>query len=249
MLGEIHGTREAPDFLGRAVCSIASTRRPVVLALEYPRDQQRSIDAFLGNSNTFWAEANLLRTPFWNESAGDGTSSEALLKLLLNVRSWRRDKLPIKVVAYDIPAHASAGVDREASNAAFLAELLRRQIKDAFTIIYSGNVHTRKTKGLSGNDSFEPLGFRLRQWDMLHLDMATTGGSAWNCSGPIGDDCGPRSLRANFSITLKPYSVRLDPALSAYDGVYFVGRATESPPARRLALAPDPLPNPDVEER
>jgi hypothetical protein len=248
MLGEVHGISETLDFLGRAVCSIASSGKPVVLALEYPRDEQSSIDSFLRNSNAFWAEADLLRTPFWNQSPSDGRASEALLDLLRKVRSWRENKLPITVVAYDIPAGIPTDVDRESANAKFLSDLLQRQKSISFTIIHSGNIHTRKTRGVPSDSSFEPLGFRLREWDMLHLNMATAGGSAWNCSAATGNVCGPHAVGPNSSTILERYSVRLVSTSSAYDGIYYIGQATESPPARRPPFAPDPLPSPDIQE-
>lgn len=238
MMGEMHGTSEVPEFVARAVCKIASSHKSVVLALEYPRDDEPSLNAFLSNPDASSAQADLLKTQFWTRGR-DGRASEAMLKLLLDLRSWKQNKLPITVVPYDKAPSAEL---REPSNAEFLSNLLKSQKDKAFVIIYSGEVHARKTKGLPGLDDFEPMGFLLRQWDLLHLDLAMTGGAAWICESASFDDCGPHPMKANVPLDLEPYAAALDSVSPAFDGHYGVGQVTASPPVVQPGYPPKSAP-------
>jgi hypothetical protein len=246
MLGEVHGTREAPAFLERVVCSIAVTGRSVVLALEYPHREQSAVDAFLDNRDVdaSAAEAALLRTGFWSAVPGDGRESQAWLTVLHDVRAWQRQKLPITVVAYDQesttqrPTTPEQGQEHgEAVNAEFLSSVLQKEQGRAFVVIYSGNVHAMKSKGvpgLPGYESLEPTGYLLRNWDLLHLNMATTGGMAWFCSSEA--DCGPHWTLSR-TVPPEPGTIRLGYPTAAFDGVYGVGPITASPPARQGGAA------------
>lgn len=228
MIGEVHGTNEAPEFVSRVVCNIAATGRAVVLALEYPRAEQSELDAYMGSHENS-AESQFLDTKFWTQKSLDGRQSQGWLMLLRRIRQWKAQKLPISVSAYDVPA--SADQDRETYNATFLSGVLERA-QGSFVVIYSGNVHAKKIRGVTGGDpSFEPTGYRLKAWDLLHLNIGTLGGSAWVCSSPAPSDCGPHSWPANLESPLDLYSIRLGYRSDAYDGVYFVGALTASPPA------------------
>src|SRR5262245_61858050 len=65
LLGEQHGTREIPAFVGDAVCQ-AAAGGPVRLALEISRSEQPRIDAYLNSSGGPSARAALLEGPFWH---------------------------------------------------------------------------------------------------------------------------------------------------------------------------------------
>lgn len=226
MLGETHGTREAPAFMEQVLCSVAA-HRAVVLALEYPRAQQAALDAFFGNPKRAAGEAELLKTPFWSAVPGDGRQSQAWFKMLQDVRGWRQHGLPISVVAYDgFPKPE----EREAADAAFLSDLLKQQQGHAFVVIYSGNLHTMKTAIEELPDEL-PLGARLAHWDLLHFNLASPGGQAWNC---VDADCGPHDLGAS-RVVPPPGKIQLGYITGAFDGVVGLGPITASPPAR---LAP-----------
>src|SRR6187402_1662353 len=51
MLGDYHGTREIPAFVGR-LAATALAQGPVVLALEIPQDQGAAIQAFLASDGS-----------------------------------------------------------------------------------------------------------------------------------------------------------------------------------------------------
>lgn len=226
MLGEVHGTREAPAFMEQVLCSVAA-HRPVVLALEYPRAEQAALDAFFANPKLAAGEAELLKTRFWSTVPGDGRQSQAWFKVLQDVRAWREQRLPITVVAYD---DFSTSEERDAADGAFLSDLLKQQQGRAFVVIYSGNAHTMKIP-LEELPTELPLGAHLAHWDLLHINLASPGGRAWNC----GDSsCGPHDWPPS-RVLAPPGTIQMGYITGAFDGVAGIGPLTASPPAR---LAP-----------
>jgi hypothetical protein len=51
VLGEVHGTNEAPGFAGRLVCSLAAIGDEVVLALEIPEFSTPNIADYMSSDN------------------------------------------------------------------------------------------------------------------------------------------------------------------------------------------------------
>jgi len=243
MIGELHGTREAPAFVGRVACQ-AAARSAVTIALEYPRQQQAALDAFMREQDAAQARAQLLRSTFWKNHDSDGRASLGLLTLLQSVRGWKRQGLPLNVVAFDIAAEAPAAA-RETRNAEFLGELLA-DAKRGFLIVLAGHIHARKVTGLPWDDSFEPLGYLLRDRNLLHLNMAWDGGSAWFCKSDDPEDekavpvCGAHALKEKPPAASTLFSIVLGQQSPEYDGVFYVGTTTASPPASQAAAASSP---------
>jgi hypothetical protein len=136
----------------------------------------------------------------------------------------------------------SAGADVNARDEAMALRLrLRRELAhigaDEIAVIFTGNVHARKTKGLQasnappGMENAAPLGYRLRDLGFLHMNMHYRGGSAWTCVSQ--SDCGVRVLGA-AGAAVGSYLIvpSVDPA---YDLQYLVGPVTASPPAARIS--------------
>jgi hypothetical protein len=99
-------------------------------------------------------------------------------------------------------------------------------------VIYTGNVHARKTRGLPlpgappGFGDVKPLSWHLRDRGDVHLGVNYQGGTAWMRVGEhgrvqaIGE---PGPVLSSLSVT--PSSDR------GYDAYYAMGRLTASPPA------------------
>jgi hypothetical protein len=117
--------------------------------------------------------------------------------------------------------------------AARLREELARLAPDEFPIIFTGNVHARKTGGLQavnappGMENAKLLGYRLRDLGFIHMNIDYHGGSTWTCLSP--PSCGVRDA-GKPGHALSSYSIVTseDPA---YDLNYLVGSLTASPPA------------------
>src|SRR5947207_10012966 len=100
LIGDLHGTREIPAFVGRLVATVAA-REPVVLALEIPPTEARAIQGFLGSDGSAARRRELVAGTWWQERYQDGRRSVAMADLLETVRALRAAGKPIDVVTID----------------------------------------------------------------------------------------------------------------------------------------------------
>jgi hypothetical protein len=240
-VGDMHGTNEAPAFVRALICHALRSGRPVLLALEYPSDQQRFLEEFL-HGRAANPQRALLASPFWSRPSQDGRTSRAMLRLLVWIRGQIAMRARIRVVAFDWQSprglSGTAGFNaRDGAMAARLRQKLALLTPKEFPIIFTGNVHARKTRGLPfinappGAASAEPLGYRLRDLPYLHLNISYSGGSGWVCYEKCGTRRFGKAGPAVSAFSIRPSS---DPA---YDLEYFVGSISASPPAAaRLAI-------------
>ena len=102
-----------------------------------------------------------------------------------------------------------------------------------FTLLFAGNAHVRKTKGLPFPNlppemqERENVGYLLRDWALLHLNVRMSGGTMWTCRQT---GCGIETMPMNGS-SIDAVAIKLSSADPAYDGYYEVGRTKASPPA------------------
>lgn len=82
-LGETHGTAEAPDFFGDIACQLSD--RQLLVAVEWPAENQVILDAFMAEPDPDQALSILLRAPALLRP--DGRGSKAMIDLLR--RMWR----------------------------------------------------------------------------------------------------------------------------------------------------------------
>jgi hypothetical protein len=235
-IGDMHGSVESPAFLIALACHSVKAGRPLVVAMEYDANDQAVIERFLATPDERSAVDALTATPHWTRNH-DGRASAAMRDALLEIRRLARAGNQVKLVAYDFGGATPAERDRKS------AELIR-QIRSngnskAFWIVFGGNVHARKTKGLpflnapAGAGDHEPLGYLIRDWGLIHLNAAYRGGNIWTCSGPSPKDCAPRSLGPGCTADCPAHPIiRLQRTDPAYDGVYDVGKLTVSGPLR-----------------
>ncbi len=231
-LGDMHGSRETPTFLGDLSCHVMNTGRALVVAMEYDAADQAVLDRFLVIADEKQATSLLTSTRFWTGNK-DGRASPGLRDALLSIRRHARAGAQVRLVGYDGLSATAEG--RDSASAAHIRRIRSRDTGNVFWIVFGGNVHARKTKGLSGPgvppgyENREHLGYLIRDWGLVHLDAMYRGGSMWMCSGrdcavtPMGGDpacrdCPPTAV------------IRLTRSNPAYDGYYDVGRLTPSPP-------------------
>ena len=234
-VGDLHGTVESPAFVDALVCNLARSGRPVMLALEYPESEQHFLEEFL-RTCTDGPQPALLSSPFWTRPTQDGRSSQAVLDLLYSIRRQLRAGAHIRVVAFDSspPGHlggAAAFAARDESMALRLRQLISTAAADEIPVIFTGNVHARKVKGLEarnappGMENAEPLGYRLKDLGFLYLKLGYRGGSAWVCAA----SCGVREL-GEPGAAVSSYTI-VRSADPAYDLACMLGPLTASPPA------------------
>ncbi|TSC33591.1 ChaN family lipoprotein [Corallococcus sp. Z5C101001] len=238
VLGEIHGTQEAPAFAARLACHAAALGQPVRLALELPVEEQARIDTFVeGEAGTAGMPTD---SAFWNRAVQDGRGSEAMRQLLERVRELRHAGLSVRVVAFD-----PGGSDRDTTMADQLRQARSQARGDTF-IVLVGNLHARRDMGAPWDSKLRFMTHQLLDAEpgLVSLDLANAGGSAWICRGMTPDTCGPQPLRGPaeeqpLGITLQKSADDPD----GYDGTYSVGALHASPPAHGAASTATPAPN------
>ena len=236
-VADMHGTVQAPAFVGALVCHLTHAGRGVLLGLELPASEQALLDEFV-QSGSADARRNLLAGPFWSRPSQDGRSSQAMLGLLESIHDEIRRGARVTVIALDArPDTGLTGTAAFNARDAAMADTLRQHLaaagKGAFPVIFAGNVHARKTRGLQfenappGMEDSAPMGYLLRDLRLRHLNIDFSGGSLWTCMAPTGcavheiGDPGP----AIETFTIGPS------ANPAYDLQYSVGSLTASAPA------------------
>lgn len=230
LLGEIHGTREIPAFVGRLVAT-ASAREPVVLALEIPQDQGAAIQAYLASDGSPAMRRQLVAGPWWQSPAQDGRRSVAMADLIETARALRAAGRSIEVVAIDATEQ-----DREREEAmAQNVIAARRAHPDAALVVLAGNLHTSKREA-AFKPGFPWMAMRVASAGipLVSLNARYADGTAW-----IMTTGGPQHGDVSFAAGRGPeLGIRLEPTPSgAYDGWFGVGPVTASPPAGRPELA------------
>jgi hypothetical protein len=228
MLGELHGTREIPDFTGDLACQAARHGIPVRLGLEVPRGDGPALARLLAAPDDDAARAAVLTREHWQRPDQDGRSSEAMLGLIERVGILRRLGLAIDIFAFDTDAHPQQWNARDAAMAtAILAQTTTAP--QSLVVTLSGNLHNRTVPGLPWDPAAVPMGVHVRRAvpGALSLDVRYLGGTAWICQ----ERCGLTEVRG--SREGEPRRVVLAAAHDehGYNGVFAVGPISAASPA------------------
>lgn len=227
LLGEIHGTREAPEAVARLSCLALEKGLPITVALEIPRAEQGRIDAYLSGD-----EKALVEGEFWTRVYQDGRSSRAMMNLIATLRGYRGPDGGPHLVALDDP-DSEAG--RDAAMARGLDEIASESPERA-VIALTGNIHNRLSRGIRWDADYEPMGYRLARSssgrEIVSLNLTHAGGTAWICTGARVEDCGIREIRGieNVAVGIELFAASTDRD-QAFSGTYHLGEVAASPPA------------------
>jgi hypothetical protein len=216
MIGEMHGTNETPDAFANLVCLATKTRRPVIVALEYPVDEQPVIDAFLVSDGGSGAQAALLAAPMWHRDLQDGRTSVAFLRLFERLRVMTHQHMIGGVRAFDVPEKA---VDPRERNAA-MADRLTALAPDPeqLIMVLVGNFHAIRHPIERAGKTIMAAAALLPPGRAITVNVLGTGGVAWNCQ-PNG--CGPRDYVGDPAA--KPGIALVADVDSRWDAEYMLG--------------------------
>ncbi len=228
ILGEIHGTRQAPAVVLATACEAARRDGSAWIGLEQPPADQPLYAAFLAGGS----EGELLASEAWQRKVQDGRNSEAILELLRGVRDLRNRGLRLEVVAFDLDFFSGGARSRDAR----MAEAIRSAQQDrpgVPGVVLVGNIHaTRRLqlpKAMAWHLEAGKVPFR-------NLNVASEGGAAWLSGGvtagvsPLSGS-GPKAPPGQGDFTFE------DPP-DGFDGWWFAGRLEASSPAVKAAGAP-----------
>jgi hypothetical protein len=254
IFGESHGTREGPAFVGATACGLARKGERLLVAVEhYVGDDEALQAAWKLPRSQF--PSGLLRMGWKGRS--DGVGSEAMFELLTRLHALKSDGRRIDVVAFngsrndeqrerfkDLPGQGP----HEAAQAENIRLAAQAKAYD-HVLVLVGNLHARKRPVVRGNATFEPMAMRLAPPGAItSLLMEHGPGTTWGCRmnpgfvldpgkvpAPNAVDCASHSAGGIAGLDKPPF-VALgtlpgsdrDPA---YDGFFWVGPITGSPPA------------------
>ncbi len=227
VLGDVHGTREVPAFVAAYLCASAKQQRRTTLAIELPSTAQDALDAFMGSQGTPQDVERLLSGGPWRSPRQDGRTSIDTLRLIQQVRTLRAEGADLRVAAIDTVA---ATPQRSAAMAERLrAELRRGADRQVVTLV--GAPHAIRSKGNRFNPAYESAIYLLADQRPLSLTVGTAGGTAWVCRGATPDTCGATGWDINRVDPAPAGPFSLVPPSPQFDGMFYVGATTASPPA------------------
>ena len=253
VLGELHGTRQGPEFFGNLACALASRGERVLLAIEHNAYQNADLQN-AWNAPVAQFAAALAETGWAGRN--DGVGSEAMFDMILFVHGLKERGLPISVVAFngakdedqfrrfsDLPGQGP----HEAAQAENIA-LAAASAQYDRVLVLVGGFHARKDLAQLAGDLVEPMARRLaRSGRTVTLEMAYGAGSSWGCilkpgfkPAPMQPmsaeamECADHAGRGNADFDRPPFidlGVSLgERSAGEFDGIYWVGPISGSPP-------------------
>lgn len=219
LFGEFHGTNEAPRFVTDVACRAALAGHRVQLGLEISISQQQAIDEFMISEAPHEQRKHLLDGHFDVEFF-DGRESVAMLELFERIRQLRREHLKIEVFGFSWGKGQSPSLPGDQDMFENVDARYRSAQPSDIFIILGGGAHTRRHE--------DSLGGALARagYSLISLGLTHAGGTFWGCSGGCGEHrtSGKDEGQQRF-IALRPTFA------GKYDGVYYPGRVSASPPA------------------
>lgn len=223
LVGELHGTQQAPAFIGSAACALAA-QEPLVVGLEMPAVEQSRIDAYLVGDGGSKERSALTIGEFWGFQ--DGRASHAMLDLIERLRVLKRDGASLHVLAMD-------GSTVDSSKDEAMAFALRRVMQDdpqTRVLALMGNIHARVL--LDAVEDDPPVGSRLSDLRPLAVLAGYGEGEAWVCMDGV---CGVHPMSSRWGKDRKPGYYRGQAAWSSYADTVHLGTITASLPVRSAA--------------
>ena len=264
VLGELHGTREAPEFFGSLACNLASNGQRLLIGIEFsPFYEEALQEAWNANEADF---ESLLLEAGW-KGRPDGVASEAMFEMVRKLHRLKRAGHAIDITAFNgigsetqrkkfdsLPGQGP----HEAAQAENLAMAAAAGRYDRVLVLV-GNFHATRRSMDFGTGLFEPMAKRLERYgSVVTLTARNAPGTSWNCQPregydaqkdgpPTNDDirCDARatggfdSLGSDRFISL--YENNMDPEGTGLDGFFWIGEITASPPQAPLEKSARPV--------
>lgn len=230
IVGEKHGTEQAPQLFGTLVCRV-SLHRSVNVLLEYRKSSTDALQAYLRSDGSAAARSVFLANDIWDTRWADGRNSRAMFALIEALRALRHAGAHIEIFGTqpDYLTLAPQYYD-ELARADDWAKIAAAHPK-GLNLILVGTAHA----ALRDNNElgFLPAAAHLRQEDVLAIGPTPEGGAQWSLDvSPAGQpQMGIHPLPGKPA---KPGIVVLRDATSGWNARYMFGVAARpSPPEKQ----------------
>jgi|GEM_PF-637430 len=226
LLGELHGTKEAPAFAARMVCQARKSDYPVSLFLELNKTEQGMVDQYLASDGSAIAKGKLLQSGSWGRDYQDGRNSAAMFDLIEYIRKLKQAGHAVELVLMDL----ESAPDRDIEMANNILQTIEKD-SSRFFVALMGNIHNQINEGSGrvGDLVLRALGPN----QVISLNQLYGAGTAWVCLASEG--CGAHKLGGRDGQTR---GIILEPlnSFGEYHGGYGVGPINASLPAKGEAV-------------
>ncbi|AWW73618.1 hypothetical protein CD351_04150 [Erythrobacter sp. KY5] len=250
VLGESHGTLEAPAATAEYVCAVAEDG-PVLLAIEFSSPDNDGFQRAWAKPHDEFRTALFAEVPDWG-ARQDGVASLAMLEMLERLHALKEAGRDIDIVAFngangDAQRAAFAGLPGQEPHEAAQAANIREaaQSRDyAHVVVLVGGFHAEKLPAVLGQTPTRPMANLLAPANrVVSLVMHSDGGESWSCQLAIGADFDPTEPVTSDMVSCKAHpagpsrppmergfhlSKVTEP--QSYDGVFALGKISASPP-------------------
>lgn len=224
LVGDTHGTAEAPALFGDIVCAAAD--RPLAVGVEWPAVNQLVLDAFMSERNPHRAEMILRTAPALRRP--DGRGSAAMIGMLKGVWRLGRSGRTVSLTAFDYEIAApGTSNEREAAMAeALLATAAEKP--EALVVALTGSGHADKEGFVSLQPPVRSMVQHLPAEAAVSIAMSRVGGEGLVCRREAGiETCDRGPLQAREALT--PRGV--GPGRPGFDAIVSPGQVYTASPA------------------
>ncbi len=244
----IHGTNETPHAITGIACEALKRGLPVKIGIETEAWQTLPLKDAL--AHPFDRKKMLAAAPsLW--TVEDGRSSVAVLRLLEQISIWRAMGHDVSVFAFDFSYKDDYEKTRDSSAKGKSVEWVREGVMakhvdaaakefDGAIILFTGAYHARKKPFDFNGGLYESMPTRVNVRPIFSLRMRHSGGQGWmiggteNDNGTFAEIIGPFAPPPNVVADDPVRTFQFEPTKSgSFDGSYFTGPLTVSPPAQR----------------
>lgn len=184
VLGEMHGTREAPAVVAALAAHYASLG-PLLVGLEVARSEHDALSEYMRSDGSDAARAQMRAGEFWDvpPERNDGRRTEDMLDLVEALRRLRVEGHDVAVVPFDVAPDAfvdSAARDRD------MAGYLRTAFKAlprGRMLVLTGNSHAMLGPPVLSDDGRYPNATQLlADLEPYSVSLTASSGRLWACS-------------------------------------------------------------------
>lgn len=221
LLGESHGSNEAPQVVRSIVCNALEVdqTRKIVVALERQVEFNPNLEHFLasdqndGDKDEFLSAKSIIighSVPDW--AGNDGRSSQAMLQLVFDLAALSRNDPRLSVRYFDeipkclepeerrLPIDDGINQLKTAISQSAREYYMASNIHEiALTsgaskvIVLTGNLHARKASARIGGIDVLPPSKLLSESDVYSVLLSPAAGRTWHCLSAV--DCGDKAIR------------------------------------------------------
>jgi len=229
IFGEIHGTKEMPEYFGSVICSLVTDKnfvRKITVLLEHPKSSNDELQEYLKSDYLSSDNQKLINSSPWNKRLQDGRASVAVLRLVKELGVYKKNYPQLNIQAW---VDYNAAEKQRNLDSILARDLTNLYDKDhnSLVILLIGNYH--------GNSNYSNNMVSFLDRPYKYYKLVSMRGDSWNCTkssvtSPL--ECGINPVRENITVGSDITRELPKNVCSPNQGEINVGILTASKPAR-----------------